>query len=236
MDLTNFSKQKVEEKKELIFENENVKIEKKGNKKIYFFKNEKGLKEYQNETFCNLTHSKILKNINQVGEFLDKSEEDNVEGIMIKKLNSNYVSGGRVGNMYKLKKTKEDFDLVIVGAEMGTGKRAGFFSSFLVACKNFENEFLVVGKVASGIKELGEEGVSMSNLTRLLIPLKKGFDEKTQMTFFSEKIIVQIGYQEIQKSQIYNSGIALRFPRLKLIREDKSLSEITDIFEIEKLI
>jgi len=56
------------------------------------------------------------------------------------------------------------------------------------------------------------------------------------MTFFSEKIIVQIGYQEIQKSQIYNSGIALRFPRLKLIREDKSLSEITDIFEIEKLI
>ena len=225
MDLTNFLKKNKGE----------------DNKKVFNFKTKEELFKFQNETFFNLSFGKKLNNLKEIKSFLnDAIHKNKTEGIMLKEINSKYKSGIRADTMYKLKETLEDLDLVIIGAEMGTGKRSGFFSSFYIACKNEDyvdedEKFLIVGKVSSGIKELDEFGISMKNLTNLLSPLKKSFDEKNQITYFTPKIIVQIRYQQIQKSEIYNSKIALRFPRLIGIREDKSLEEINDIEEIIKL-
>jgi len=58
--------------------------------------------------------------------------------------------------------------------------------------------------------------------------------EKGKTASIKPKIIVSITYQEIQHSPNYNSGWALRFPRITALREDKPLSEIADLKEIEK--
>ncbi len=239
MDLLDFGKEKKEIIKKLIFEDDDVKIHQYGDKKIYFFKTKNGLKKYQNETFFNLTHSCILNDTNDVLKFLKQSGKDKVEGIMLKNLNSGYEAGLRVGGMYKLKQTKEDLDLVILGAEMGTGKRGGYFSSFIVGIQDKdytdeEERFLEIGKVGSGLQELGEGDISMTNLFKLLKPLK--IYEKKQITYFKPKIVIQIKYQDIQISTTYNSGFALRFPRLLMLREDKGIDEISSIDEIRQLI
>lgn len=155
---------------------------------------------------------------------------------MFKNLNAKYLPGARVGAMAKIKETKEDIDVVILGAERGKGKRAGFYSSFLVGVRNEntnENSFLEVGKVSSGIKEKDEEnGVSMKKLLSLLEPLK--ILEKDSIVYFEPKIIIQVKYQEIQKSTSYSSGYALRFPRIVTLRDDKTIDEINTISDIKE--
>ena len=156
---------------------------------------------------------------------------------MMKNLKAPYKPGRRVGYMLKIKPEEKDLDLVITGAEYGTGKRAGWFSSFIVSCKGKNNgEYLEIGKVGTGIVEKeeskeGNEKVSFSQLTEMIKPLIEKEDRKR--VWIKPKIIVAITYQEIQKSPNYNSGWALRFPS-NCIKEDKPLSEIADLKEIEK--
>ena len=86
--------------------------------------------------------------------------------------------------------------------------------------------------VRAGIKEKGE-GVSFKQLTNLLKPLITVSHGKTLEV--KQKIIIEIGYQEIQKSPTYNSGFALRFPRVIQLRNDKHLSEISDLDYINRI-
>jgi DNA ligase-1 len=165
-------------------------------------------------------------------EFFDEALRNNQEGVMIKNLNGIYKPGSRVGYMVKLKPEHRDLDLVIVGAEYGKGKRAGWFSSFILACKDGKNgKFLEVGKVGTGIKEKSE-GVSFSELTKLLKPLI--IESEGKNVKVKPKIIVSVIYQEIQKSPTYSSGYALRFPRVVVLRQDKPLSEINSLDDIKR--
>ena len=164
-------------------------------------------------------------------EFYKKALKDNQEGVMMKNLVSPYRPGRRVGNMVKMKPEERDLDLVITGAEYGTGKRSGWLSSFILSCKG-SNGYLRVGKVGTGIKEKSEEGISFDELTKLLVPLIK--KEKGKNIEIKPKIVVAVTYQEIQKSPNYDSGFALRFPRFTALRPDKPLSEITTLDEIKK--
>jgi DNA ligase-1 len=169
----------------------------------------------------------------EVENFYKKALKDNQEGVFFKKLDSTYKSGRRVGNWLKLKPSDKDLDLVITGAEYGTGKRSGWLSSFILSCKGKEDsEFLEIGKVGTGIKEKDEqEGVSFNELNDLLKPLIT--KEEGKNVKIKPKIIVAVTYQEIQQSPNYSSGWALRFPRITTLRPDKHLSEIADLKEIE---
>ena len=243
MDLTSFTSKKKEEK-ELIVDNDDICIYKTDKEYEFTIKTVKGLEHYQNHLFFAPTHSletvkDTSKAINQTQEFFEQALSEKVEGIMVKGEDAPYVSGLRTGNMAKLKETKEDLDVVILAAEHGTGKRAGFYSSFYVGIYNPDaadssEEFLMVGKVSSGIKELGEEGASMKNLTELLKPFV--INEEKNITYFEPKIIIQVRYQEIQPSTTYNSGYALRFPRIIMLREDKPVEEINTIDDLKSFI
>ena len=236
MDLTNFSSEKKKQKKQLILNNNEITIYQIDDKYTIKLKSKQALKKYQNFLFFSPTNSEIIEDIEEAKKFFELSLSEGVEGLMFKKLDSPYKPGLRTGAMAKLKQTKEDIDVVIVGAEHGTGKRAGYYSSFLVAVKNENDEFFNIGKVSSGIKELEDstEGISMQKITELLKPLK--ISEDKNMTYFEPKIIIQVRYQEIQKSTIYDSGYALRFPRIIMLRQDKILEEINSIEDIEKFI
>lgn len=176
----------------------------------------------------------ITDDLNKAEEFYKKALKDNQEGIMMKNLSTAYQPGNRVGHMLKVKPSEKDLDLVITGAEYGTGKRSGWLSSFILSCMGKEEqEFLEIGRVGTGIKEKDEqEGVSFNELNDLLKPLiikEQGKDVKIK-----PKIVVAVTYQEIQESPNYSSGWALRFPRITSLRPDKPLSEIASLQEIEK--
>lgn len=191
----------------------------------------------KNEKFKITTADQIITDDeSEVREFYNKAIKDNQEGLVLKNLNAPYKPGSRVGYMLKLKEELGDFDLVITGAEYGTGKRAGWFSSFILSCRK-NKEFLEIGKVGTGISEKAEsvegtERTTFEELTNLLKPLITS--EKGTRVEIKPKIIAAVTYQEIQKSPTYSSGYALRFPRVKTLRPDKPLSEITDIEEVER--
>lgn len=240
MDLTKFSqKEEKEEKNEIILNNSDVRVIKIGDEIEFEIKNKKALKKYQDFLFFSPTNSMIANSNQDAQEFFEESLAEGVEGLMFKNLEATYKPGLRTGAMAKLKETKEDIDVVILGAEQGRGKRAGFYSSFLVGVKNDEfvdeeDQFLEIGKVSSGIKELSEEGASLSKLTSLLTPLKIG--ENEDIIRFEPRIVIQVKYQEIQKSTTYSSGYALRFPRIIMLREDKTIDDINSLDDISRFV
>lgn len=153
------------------------------------------------------------------------------EGIMIKKIDAPYHPGRRVGYIVKLKPESKDFDLVIVGAEYGSGKRAGLLTSYIVACKN-NGEYQEVGMVSSGLKEKSEEGITYEEMTNLLKPLIT--KETGTRVHVRPKLIVSVTYQNIQPSPSYNSGFAMRFPRITHYRPDRNAHDIATLEDLEK--
>jgi len=171
----------------------------------------------------------ITSDEKKIKKFYHEALKNKQEGVMMKNLNAEYKPGRRVGHMLKIKPDTRDLDLVITGAEYGTGKRSGWLSSFILSCKN-KNEYLEIGKVGTGIKEKSEEGLSFEDLTKMIKPLiTKESGKKVEI---KPKIVVAVHYQDIQKSPNYKSGFALRFPRFTTIRKDKPLSEINTLEEI----
>jgi|ETNmetMinimDraft_2_1059921.scaffolds.fasta_scaffold09102_1 DNA ligase-1 len=169
----------------------------------------------------------------EIWRFYKKSLSEGNEGAMFKKLDAPYKPGARVGHMCKLKDEQDALDLVIVGAEWGEGKRSKWLSSFTLACSD-SGEFVEIGKVGTGVKEKPEEGLSFGEMTSELKPLI--VSESGKSVVVKPKIVVEIAYEEIQKSPTYSSGYALRFPRVKRLRSmERSASDITTLAEIEKL-
>ena len=177
---------------------------------------------------------KITSNKEEIEKFYKKALKDNQEGIMLKKLDAPYKPGRRVGHMLKIKPETNELDLVITGGEWGTGKRAGWISSFILSCRKGD-KFLEIGKVGTGVleKETEENKITFDNLTKLLKPLI--IKERANNIEIKPKVVVTITYQDIQKSTNYKSGWALRFPRITSLRQgDKPLSDIAKLDEIEE--
>ena len=172
----------------------------------------------------------ITSDEKEAQKFYENALNAGEEGIMIKKLSASYKPGRKVGYIVKMKPIVNDLDLVIVGAEYGTGKRGGWLTSYIVACRD-DDKFLEIGKVSSGLKEKEEEGSydEMTNLLKPLITEETGNEIKVK-----PKVIISVTYQNIQKSPSYSSGYALRFPRITHYRPDKTLNEIATLSEIEK--
>ena len=179
-----------------------------------------------------LTNKIITDDEKKAEKFFKDTLKQGDEGIMVKNINSNYIPGRYVDGWVKLKNILEPLDLVIVKAEYGDGKRSKWTTSYTVACKSGDN-LLEVGKVSTGVKEK-TEGLTYEEMTKLLKPLI--LNEKGKEVTVKPKIIIEVGYEEIQKSINYNSGFALRFPRCRRIRNnEKSLSEINTIKDVEKI-
>jgi len=167
----------------------------------------------------------------EIERFYKKALAQGEEGVMLKKLDAPYKPGARVGYGVKLKPEENDFDLVIVKAEYGTGKRAGWLTSYTVACQQ-DGKLLEIGKVSTGLKEKEEEGLSFMEITKKLKPLITG--EKGREVSVKPELVVTVTYQNIQKSPTYSSGYALRFPRFTRLRPDRSARDIAFLSEVEK--
>ena len=121
--------------------------------------------------------------------------------------------------------------MVIIGADWGEGKRANWLASFTLACRD-KNELLTIGKVGTGISEKDAD-ITFDLLTKELKPLIKETDGKH--VILKPKIILEIGYEEIQTSPTYKSGYALRFPKVVNLRKDLGFTDIDDLIKVEKI-
>ncbi|MBI2673429.1 ATP-dependent DNA ligase [Candidatus Woesearchaeota archaeon] len=179
-----------------------------------------------------LTKAIITDNEKKLEEFYEESLEAGNEGLILKNLNKEYAPGRYVGGWVKLKPVLENLDLVIVGADWGEGKRAKWLSSYYIACRDKE-KLLGVGKVSTGMKEKSKEGVTFKELTQKLKPLI--ISESGKYVGIKPSIVIEVSYEEIQKSPTYNSGFSLRFPRVEKIRWDKKLAEIENLERIKEI-
>jgi len=190
---------------------------------------EKIVKEKKDEVV--LTNKLVTDNIKKAKEFFKNALKNGDEGVMIKNLDAVYVPGRYVGGWVKLKNILEPLDLVITGALFGEGKRAKWLTSYFIACKSGK-ELLEIGKVSTGVKEKAE-GLTYKEMTKMLKPLI--IKEEGKEVKVKPKIIIEVAYEEIQKSPSYSSGYALRFPRCLKLRSDKPLDEISDLNLINKI-
>ncbi|MCS7105888.1 MAG: ATP-dependent DNA ligase [Candidatus Aenigmarchaeota archaeon] len=171
----------------------------------------------------------ITSDLKVAEEFYQEALTAKQEGLMLKVLDSPYVFGRHVGTMYKIKPIMETLDLVIVGATYGEGLRAKWLSSYVLACRDPDTgEFLTCGMMGTGLTE--EQFQLMTDTLKDLIVEEKGREVKIR-----PKIVVEVAFQEIQKSPNYSSGYALRFPRLVRIREDKGPEEAETIDRLIEL-
>ena len=171
----------------------------------------------------------ITDNIKEIEKFYHEALNEKQEGIMIKVLDAPYIFGRHVGGWYKIKPTMETLDCVIVGASWGEGARAKWLTSYELGVRDPDTgDFLRCGMMGTGLTE--EQFENMTKILKPLIISEKGKEVKVK-----PKIVVEVAYQEIQKSPHYESGFALRFPRFVRLREDKSPEEVDTIERIRQL-
>ena len=175
-----------------------------------------------------LTPMIITSDPDEVVKFLERAIREGHEGLMIKKLDSPYRPGRREKLWLKLKPA-ENLDLVIVAADWGHGRRTGWLSNYHLAAYNPETGgFEVVGKTFKGLTDDEFEW-----MTKRLLELKLEDDGYTVKV--RPKIVVEVAYNEIQRSPKYRSGYALRFARIIRIRDDKRPEEADTIQKIREL-
>ena len=148
------------------------------------------------------------------------------EGAMAKDLRSPYEPGGRGKRWFKVK-VAETVDCVIVAADRGSGRRVGWLSNYHLAVGDGEG-FAEVGKTFKGLTD--REFAEMTARLSARAVADDGYTVRVR-----PEIVVEVEYNEIQKSPTYASGLALRFARIARIRDDKALGQVTTLAELRAL-
>jgi DNA ligase-1 len=164
----------------------------------------------------------------EVMKFYEEALKTGLEGIIVKSLTSTYAVGERTYTWLKLKPERDTIDCAIVKALFGKGRRAGLYSSFLMAVRDPDkNELYTIGKV-SNLSDRNMEALrGMIDETRI--------DQDDDGVFVKPTVVIEATYQEIQETQEYTSGYALRVPKLVRFRFDKQVDDIDDLNKIRKL-
>jgi DNA ligase-1 len=176
-----------------------------------------------------LTRQIITDNANEAEKFLKEALDSGHEGLIAKELDSPYVPGIRGKHWYKIKPILEPLDLVIVAAEYGYGRRHEWLSDYYLAARDAETgEYLIVGKTFKGLTDA--EIIEMTGRLKEIT-----IKEEPRRVYVAPKIVVEVAYNEIQKSPKYKCGMALRFARISRIREDKSPEEADTIQRVKEI-
>jgi len=176
-----------------------------------------------------ITKQIVTDKVKEAEQFLKEAIDAGHEGLMAKKVDSPYTPGIRGKRWLKIKPVLEPLDLVIVAAEWGYGRRHEWLSDYYLAARDAETgEFLAVGKTFKGLTDA--EFIEMTRRLKELI-----IKEEPRRVVVIPKIVVEVTYNEIQKSPKYKCGMALRFARISRIREDKTPEEADTIQRVREI-
>jgi DNA ligase-1 len=145
------------------------------------------------------------------------------EGLMVKDPSSTYSPGRRGLGWLKMKKALATIDCVVVGVEVGHGKRHGVLSDYTFAVRDDATGRLVtIGKAYSGLTD-----VEIADMTRW-------FEAHTlsrhgRYRVVEPSVVVEVAFDVIIRSNRHQSGYSLRFPRIANLRPDKPPDEIDSL-------
>ena len=150
------------------------------------------------------------------------------EGLMVKDPASIYAPGRRGYGWLKMKKALATLDCVVVGVEVGHGKRHGVLSDYTFAVRDEAGGLVTIGKAYSGLTD-----AEIADLTRW-------FEANTisrhgRYRVVEPAIVVEVAFDVIMRSNRHASGFALRFPRIARVRDDKTAAEIDSLATVKRL-
>ena len=163
-------------------------------------------------------------------EFKKAMSDDN-EGLIAKDPASVYQPGRRGQAWRKLKGVMPTLDCIVIAAQQGHGKRAGVLSDYTFAVRDTESgELRTLGKAYSGLTD--------DEIEELTDHFQKTTIEKISSRVFKVEptIVLEIAFDKIRPSKRHDSGLALRFPRIKAIRRDRTIEDIDTLQTAQKLL
>ncbi len=176
-----------------------------------------------------LSKQLVTENVDKATSFLKEAIAAGHEGLMAKKLDSPYTPGRRGKKWLKIKTILEPLDLVITAAEYGYGRRKGWLSDYYLAARDPEtDEFLEVGKTFKGLTDA--EIIEMTKGLKDSVVFEEGHRVRVV-----PRIVVEVAYNEIQRSPKYRSKMALRFARISRVRGDKTPQEADTIVKVREI-
>jgi len=157
----------------------------------------------------------------EIEQFLEQALAAGHEGLMAKRLGAAYAVGKRGKNWFKIKPA-DTLDLVILAAEWGHGRRTGSLSNYWLGIRDGSG-WQMIGKTFKGLTDQ-----QRAALMKRLLEAKSL--EESWVVHVRPEVVVEVTYNEIQRSPRYESGFALRFARITRIRDDKAPSD-ADTYE-----
>lgn len=149
--------------------------------------------------------------------FFEAARAEGHEGVMVKDLRSTYRAGSRGRSWYKVKAV-HTVDLVVLAAEWGSGRRKGSLSNLHLGARREDGTFCMVGKTFKGLTD-----AMLAWQTERLLTLETSATE--HVVHVRPELVVEIRYNDVQRSPRYPGGVALRFARVVRHRPDKSAAE-----------
>ena len=160
--------------------------------------------------------------VDDLSALRDSARDDNIEGLMLKRLASPYLAGRPRGHWYKWKRAALTADCVMMYAQRGSGKRSSYYSDYTFGAwrtrEDGTDELVPVGKAYSGFSD--------TELLRLDKFVRQNTTERFgPVRAVKPDLVLEVAFDAVQPSSRHKSGIAMRFPRIHRIRWDKPAAE-----------
>ena len=169
-----------------------------------------------------------FKKWNELDNIRNQARNFNSEGLMLKRKESIYHVGRKKGDWWKWKVDPLTIDAVMIYAQKGSGRRSSKYTDYTFAVK--KNDGLVtVAKAYSGLTDK-----EISEISRWVN--KNAIEKFGPVRTVKAELVFEIAFEGIALSNRHKSGVALRFPRIKRWRKDKTVNEIDTIESVKALI
>ena len=162
-----------------------------------------------------------------------RARDEAIEGVMLKRRDSSYVTGRKTGLWFKWKRDPLLVDCVLMYAQRGSGKRSSFYSDYTFGCWDGDPdegaELLPVGKAYFGFTD--DELKFLDRHVRTNTVARFGPVRETD-----KSLVFEVAFDSVHASKRHKSGVAMRFPRISRIRTDKPAHEADRLDALKALI
>lgn len=171
--------------------------------------------------------SRLCTSVDEVEQAFGEALARGNEGLMAKSPGSFYTPGRRGRFWMKLKRPMATLDVVVTAVEYGHGKRAGLLSDYTFSVRDADR-LLTIGKAYSGLTDA--EITELTEYFKRHTLEDQGFRRQVEPT-----VVLEVAFNNIQRSARHQSGYALRFPRIARLRPDKPVAEIDTLARVREL-
>jgi DNA ligase 1 len=151
-----------------------------------------------------------------------------IEGVMIKRRDSPYLAGRMKGPWFKWKRDPHLIDAVLMYAQRGHGKRSGYYSDFTFGVWK-DDELVPVGKAYFGFTD-----AELKDLDRFV--RNNTVERFGSVRSVARTKVVEVAFEGLNRSTRHKSGVAMRFPRINRIRDDKPAADADHLSTLQAML